>query len=96
MGMSTRVVGVRDLGGQFDKMMKAKLACDDAGIGYPKEVEDYFEYPKESEECIRKGMQEIDIGDAVDQINRDGTSGYEVDLSKLSSEVKAIRFTNNW
>ena len=40
--MLTKIAGVRDLDKEFDKMMKVKLACDEAQIDYPESVYKYF------------------------------------------------------
>lgn len=100
MGMSTHAVGVRDLDGQFAKMIDAKVACEDAGVGYPKEVETYFSVgdadPTMSEDDLRRFMAEVDIDRATSECGNDGSSGIEVDLSKLPDGVKAIRFLNSW
>ena len=60
MSMSTYVYGVRDLDGKFAKMIAAKKACDAAGIGYPKDVIEYFKYPGEKEETLRQEMETLE------------------------------------
>ena len=96
MGMSSHVTGVRDLDGKFSKMMEVKLACESAGIGYPDEVREYFKYPKESEEYLRREMEEVQLGDCVKEYSRNATDGFEVDLSKVPEGVKSIRFENSY
>ena len=96
MGMSSHVIGVRDLDGAFAKMMAAKVACEAAGIPYPKELEEYFKYPGEDEDYLRREMESIDITVAVTEYDRDATDGFEVDLSKLPEGVKSIRFENSY
>lgn len=98
MGMSTSVVGVRELnGGLFDKMVKVKLACEDARIGYPKEVKEYFGKNYDATvELIRQEMEEVDMTHHLTRINKDSVDGWEVDLSKLPIEIKAIRFRNSY
>lgn len=96
MGMSSRIVGVRDLDGQFQKMINVKLACQEAGIPYPQQVRDYFKYPEESEDCLRREMEEVKIAEAVSQTCKDAQDIFEVDLTKLSPEIKAVRFINSY
>ncbi len=107
MSMSTSVIGVRDLDGRFSQMITIKEHCDVAQIGYPEELVAYFgeHDAAETSEYLREMMETIDISDAmVDNKSgtlsarevMEGTVDYQVDLSKLSSEVKAIRFTNSW
>ena len=98
MSMSTHIVGVRDLDGQFALMMKAKLACEAAGIAYPKQLSDYFRFPAESEEYLRNEMESVDIAIAISRCDGvDGSDpGWEVDLLQLPEGVKAIRFFNSY
>lgn len=96
MGMSSHIVGVRDLDGQFQKMIKVKLACEEADIAYPQEVVDYFNYPEEPVHYLRRAMEEVNIDEAVSQTCKDAQDIFEVDLSKLSPEIKAVRFINSY
>ena len=70
--------------------------CEAAGIGYPDEVKEYFKYPEESEEYLRREMEEVQLGEAVSEYSRDAVDGFEVDLSKLPEGVKALRFENSY
>jgi hypothetical protein len=92
--MSTHIVGVRNLDGQFTNMMKVKKACDMAGIGYPQEISKYFKHPQESEQYLRLEMEEMEI--KFKEISENGTVCYEVNLKDLPKEVKSIRFSNSW
>lgn len=96
MSMSTHISGVRDLDGQFQKMIDLKNACDAADVPYPKEVKDYLQYPGESEDYLRKELSSIDIETSIRKVDDEYADIWEVDLSKLSAEVKAIRFTNSY
>jgi len=97
MSMSTYVVGVRDLDIEFEKMLKVKLACEEAGIGYPDAVRHYFNGDVSlSAEELRMRMSEIDLGRLVRKFNTDGSNHYEVRLADLPKDVVAIRFTNSW
>jgi len=97
MCMSTHIVGVRDLDGKFEGMLAIKRACDKAEVEYPAAVEDYFGEPEFSEDELRSIMSEIDIEGAVTQVYlQDGVDTWEVTLSKLSDEVKAVRFSNSY
>ena len=100
MGMSTNVSGVRDLDGKFAKMIAAKLACEAAEVDYPEEVRKYFCTPGasvgEDEDYLRREMESVNIKVAVTKCGREGTDGWEVDLSKLPEGVKAIRFENSY
>ncbi len=99
MSMSFHVKGVRDLDGKFAKVIAVKVACDAAGLAYPVELKDYCKAPNstyslasESVEHITREMEEMDVSQAVIESKEDGSDFFEVDLSKLSPEVKKIRF----
>jgi len=96
MSMSSHIKGVRNLNGKFQKMMDIKLACEAAGSDYPKSVLEYFEYPGESEQFLKDEMSEVGLGDAVREYSRDCCDYFDVDLSKISDEVKIIRFVNSY
>lgn len=96
MSMASFVSGIRDLDGKFAKMMKAKLACEEAGAAYPAEVREYFKCPEESEDTLRRDMESVDINDATSEYSRDATDVFDVDLSKLPEGVKVIRFENSY
>lgn len=94
MSMSHYVKGVRDLDAKFADMIQLKLACEKANISYPAELEEYFDGETcESEKYLRAQMEEMDLPDeAVKQLKLEYKDGYEVDISKLPKECKAIRF----
>ncbi len=102
MSMSTHVVGVRDLDGEFAKWAKIKEACDEAGSGYPQQMVEYFRRvsrmsPVEALEDLRREAQEMNIDAAVSRDpSRDSYDTWVVDLSKLPADVKAIRFSNSY
>lgn len=93
MGMSTTIVGIRDLDGKFKQMMDVKKACDRAGIDYPEEVHEYFEYraDRPEEELINQ-MNSTDLKKAVKKLDVEYSDVYEVDLSKITKDVKKIQF----
>ncbi len=104
MSMSTFIRGVRDLDGKFASMLAVKLACEEAGVEYPQEVQNYFcgqtlepeDYFLEPENYLRREMEFVDISAAVRKDAGKAVEGWIVDLSKLPEEVKAIRFENCW
>ncbi len=96
MSMSTKITGVRDLDKEFKKMMKVKLACEEAEIDYPENIYKYFINPDESEESLREKMEFVSIKEAICVKNKDMIDGWQVDLSKLPKDVKAIRFENSY
>lgn len=97
MSMSTHITGIRDLDGKFATMLAAKLTCERASVSYPQELRDYFGGEVgESEEYLRRKMETVDISKTICKPNRTESEIYEVDLSKLPKDVKALRFENSW
>jgi hypothetical protein len=96
MSMSSHVTGVRDLDGKFADMINLKLACEKARIDYPPDLKAYLKYPAEDVDYLRREMESVDISAAVKEYTRNATDGFEVDLSKLPKECKAIRFENSY
>ena len=100
MGMSTRIIGLRNMDGQFEKMLKMKLLCEKQKFSHPKEVSEYFGHLIDEEEIdIRAEMQIINLYNhpAVKEFNADMQEGFEVDLSKIDmKEIKTIRFINSY
>lgn len=92
MGMSMHVVGFRPADDKWNKMKAAWDACEAAGLPIPEEVENYFEdeYPGD-----KPGM-EVELGEAVQELNREGEEGYQVDVTKLPDGVRFIRFYCSW
>ena len=98
MSMGSNVYGVRDLDGKFAKMAKVKKACEEAAVEYPKEVREFFgkHGVHEPLEHLQKEMEQIDITSAVTRSSADSQDMFDVDLSKLPKDVKAIRFVNSY
>ena len=97
MGMSTHIVGLRDLDGKFKQMIDVKLACEKAGIDYPQGVSRYFD-GNESEPVIylEENLREVDISKAVSEYLGESKNGYTVDITKLPKDVNEIRFYNSY
>lgn len=93
MGMSTHVVGFRPADEEWNRMKAAYNSCKAAKVGVPDAVYQFFDGESPGD---KPGM-EVDIRSAVREWN-DGQSrsGYEIDLSKLPSNVKIIRCYNSY
>ena len=93
MGMSTSVLLLKDRNDlEYKKNLKVLLACKDAGVELPKEIDDYFggdgldndpEYP-------------LQIKFIPTDYNAECEEGYEIDVSKLPPGTKTIRFVNSY
>jgi hypothetical protein len=93
MSMSTSVKLLKsrhDL--EYKKNLKVLVACQEAGVELPKEIDEYFggdgvdndpEYPLVLDFKPRK-------------YNAECADGYEIDVSKLPSGTKTIRFINSY
>lgn len=96
--MSIYIVGIKNLDNEFERMMKVKLACENANIEYPQEVVDYFKDPTHNEEYLRYVMQETCIRGAVSsyrkKIHKGSITGFIINLSLLPEDVKSIRVEN--
>jgi hypothetical protein len=97
------IVGVRDLEASFAKMAKIKEACDEAGIDYPEAVKDYFKEGTnrkftagENIALLREEMETVDITVAISRPVGGSSDAWEIDLSKLPKDVKAVRFINSY
>ena len=67
-------------------------ACENVGVPIPKETENFFDGIKPGD---RPG-QEVSLGDAIKKWSDDSREGYELDIFKLPSNLKIIRFFNSW
>ena len=98
--MSTYVVAVRDLDGQFKKMMEIKKYCDGMKVSYPKEVQDYFgTLINESDRSITEEMSTIRLEKGIVHEFSDrerAEDGISIELAKLPKEVKILKFINSY
>lgn len=99
MGMSTHIIGIRDLepNSQFEKMINVKLACEAAGVDYPDEVCNYFDGSEgDSVEYLREELLHRDLEDVATTYSDTACSGYEIRVEDIPKDVKTIRFYNAW
>lgn len=91
--MSTHVVGFKPPDDKWKKMKAAWDACEEAEIEVPEEVEEFFggEPPDEAGVTV-----EIDGHECCKEYSEEGSSGYEIDISKLPKDVRIIRVYNSW
>ena len=98
MGMNTYIKGVRDLDGEFKRMMDMKKLCDSKGFSYPKEVMEYFgSLIGESDAYIREEMETIDLPkDLVIESQDDSREFFDIEIDRIPKEVKILRFVNSY
>lgn len=92
MSMSIYVVGFRPADAKWKKMKHIYDACVTAGVSIPEEVDKFFD----NESPGDKPGKEIGIDTAVTEYNAEMCEGFEVDITKLPSDVKIIRFYNSY
>lgn len=93
MSVGTYVVGFMPPDKMWKKKKAAWDACEAAGIKPPDELQEFFRW--EAPDNLGKV---VDLGDACQEWNPEdgGREGIEVDISKLPSGVKFIRFYMSW
>jgi hypothetical protein len=92
MSGTLHVVGFKPANDKFKKMKGVWDACTQAGIEIPDEVQCFFRDKEPSDlgvEVILEGMTR-DI--AVTPYTADMIEGFDVDLTKLDSDIKILRF----
>ena len=93
MSMSTSVILLRDKNdSEYQKKLAVLMACKEAAIDLPKEIDEYFGgdgIDNEPETPLEIEFEARDWGD-------ESAEGYEIDISDLPSGVKTIRFFNSW
>lgn len=91
MGMSTHVVGYTPPDARWQAMADLYDACKKAKVEVPEEVMAFFNYgPPDS-----AGV-EVDLRKVVTVWKDDYREGFELEVAKIPSSVKTIRFYNSW
>lgn len=91
MSMSTHAIGIRPADDRYKTMLKIHDSCIEANVPVPKEVSEFFDWQKPEPNGVL-----VDIEDATSFWGDDYCQGLEIDLSKLPSNVKVVRFYNSW
>lgn len=95
MGMNTYYYGLKDPTERYLAMKAVRDNCSLLGIEEPAEVEEFLDGKYGSSE----GGERVEIPqDAVSDYDNPAVleHGIEVELEKLPSEIKKIRFVNSW
>ena len=92
MGMNTHVVGIKPPNEKWKKMKEVWDACESAEIEPPKEVYDFFEGEGPDEKGVRVNLNK----QCCSKFKADCQEGLEIDLTKISSDIKIVRFYNSW
>lgn len=94
MGASMHIKGIREPDDEFRAMREVYLACKKAGVAVPDRVQEFFDWQEPSDLGI---ITDLDLSPAVNAYN-DGQSreGFDVEISKLPSNITHIRFYLSW
>ncbi len=94
MSMSTHVEGIKPPDEKWKKMKVVWDACKAAKVSPPDEVEEFFGNGDPDPAGVV--LDQDELGEAVQEYNVEGSSGYDVILAKLPKDVSVIRFVNSW
>jgi hypothetical protein len=98
MGMSSYVLFLRDLDGEFKKMMEIKKFCDSKNVSYPEEVTKYFgDALNYHDEYIPGYMAKIEVKrEILKESSSDSCNFYDVDVTNIPPGTKTIRFVSSY
>lgn len=98
MGMHTYAIGIRDLDGEFKRMMDMKQVCDSNAFSYPKELEAYFgDLIIESDEYICEQMMTVNLPKGtIKESQDDSRQFFDLEVKDIPKGVKTIRFVNSY
>jgi len=94
MGMSSSVSFLRSPDNpQYQKMLKARHACEDAGIDLPQEIRDYF--------SDQYGLGDDEAPLTIDcnietEYREEMQEGFEIRIKDIPDGVDVIRFVNSY
>ena len=93
MGMSTHIYGVIPADAQYKKMAAIWHQCEDMGVKIPNEVIKFFN----GETPDNKGvLVDLKKKDCCAEYTAEMCEGVEIDISRLPTNVKFIRFYNSF
>jgi len=93
MSVSAHIVGFMPVDAIWKKMKQAYDACEEAGVSVPEEVATFF-----GDGNPKDPGREVDLekSGCLKEYRDDSLDGFEVDLSKVPTNVKIIRFYNSY
>lgn len=94
MGMCTYLIGFKPKDNKFNAMKLVYEACEHAKIPPPKEVVDFFEGYNPDDSGVR--VDNFPEGAMCKWNDNNGSEGIEVNLDKLPSDIRILRFVNSW
>ncbi len=93
MGMYSYVKGLKPKTEEYEKKLRIYKDCKELNINPPKEIEDYFD----GEVCEEGIVIDLPKDAISESVNVDYCNEYfDVDLTKIPSDVTIIRFVNSY
>jgi len=98
MSMSMYVKAIRPGDAKWHQMKAIRDACLQGGVSVPTEVEKFFNYdePDPKGVVLELGSQYGVKHECCTPYDADMHEGFEIDVSKIPSDVKVIRFYCSW
>lgn len=93
MSMSSYVYGIVPPDATWKKMKGAWDACKAVGVTPPKEVVSFFGGDAPDEKGV---LVDLKKSGAVAEYSTNMEEGFEVDLTKLPTSIKILRFVNSY
>ena len=90
--MSTHVLGIKPPDDRWKAMKACYDACRAADVGVPVEVLRFFGNEPPDDRGV---VVDLEAADGVHVYGADMAWGYEVELEKLSPDIKILRFYNS-
>lgn len=99
MGMSTHIIAFTpDTDKEFQRHKKILMACHEGKVRLSPDTAEYFGYDHPIMSLMDDKLSvELTDGEHYEKwSDGEGSSGFEVDLTKLPAGVTKLRFYNNW
>lgn len=91
MSMSTHIIGFAPPDETWEKMKAVWDTCEAAEIPIPDSVEEFFDWAKPDPAGVNVNL-DLYLRPWSDKSGK----GFEVDLNRIPSHVRMIRFYNSW
>lgn len=95
MSMSTHIIGIRPPDDHWRRMKEVWDACKMAEVTPPVAVSEFFNHETPDDKGVTVDLKYSD-DPSVSEWYDTAANGYEVDITKLPSDVTIIRFYNAW
>lgn len=93
MGSNLIIEGIVPADEKFKKMLAVWNACENAGVKIPAKVYEFF---NNVEPDIKGVIIDLYENECISVYKKEMSSGFDIDLSKLPSNIKTIRVYNSY